>query len=169
PAPGAQAPAPASATPAVSGTPIIGAPRPSPTATARAVGTPAAMGTPAATGTPAAVPQAPPPQPTAYIDPSTGLYYVELTLCVTSSGGQTVANDPLTIGILDAAGTILGQVTATTGSNGCFTGDVQVSGPGGNVQPASLTISDPSGGATTQTVLLCAPLYRPPANPIISS
>jgi len=101
-----------------------------------------------------------------YIDPGTGSYYVELTLCVTDAGNQPVPGDTTTISLLDGTGSPLGTTHAATDTHGCFSGDVQPIGAGSNVQPASVTISDSSGGSTTLTVLLGAPLVRPPRNPL---
>jgi len=56
--------------------------------------------------------QSPPPPPTAYIDPATGDYDVELTLCVTDASNRPVANDQLTIAVSDANGNAAGSASS---------------------------------------------------------
>jgi hypothetical protein len=70
----------------------------------------------------------------------------------------------MSISILDGTGSPLGSAHAVTDVYGCFSGDIQPSGAGANVQPATVIISDGSGGTTTLNVILGAPLVRPPRN-----
>jgi parallel beta-helix repeat protein len=104
------------------------------------------------------------PVPVSYIDPGSGAYYVSLTLCVTDANNQPVPGDTLMVSFLDGTGGPLGTAHALTDNQGCFSGDVQPPGSGGNVQPATVVVSDGSGGTTTLTVILGAPLVRPPRN-----
>jgi parallel beta-helix repeat protein len=127
---------------------------------------------PVAAGTPAPAPSPAPPSgagastPIAYLDPGTGEYYVDLTLCVTNAAGQPVPSDALTVAFFDGAGAAQGSTQATTDTSGCFSGDVQANGPGANVLPATVAISDASGGTSSLSVLLGTPLVRPPRNPL---
>jgi hypothetical protein len=114
--------------------------------------------TPAGTGTGGAT------VPVAFIDPGTGEYYVELSLCVTDAAGQPVAADLLAVSFVDGAGTPRGVAHAAADGLDCFTGDLQPSGAGANVQPAMVVITDNSGASTNLNVLLGAPLVRPPRN-----
>ena len=109
-----------------------------------------------------------PPPPTAYIDPSSGNYYVELTLCVTDNSNRPVPNDALTIAVSDANSNPLGSANVTTNNNGCFIGDVGASGGGRGGQPANISITDPSGAVTNLTVGAGSPLYRSPTGPVLS-
>jgi Periplasmic copper-binding protein (NosD)/IPT/TIG domain len=113
----------------------------------------------AATATPAV--QTPPP--TAYIDPATGNYYVELTVCVSDSSGAPVPNDKLTLTLADAGGNTLASTQASTGTNGCFVGDVAATGAAASVPPASVSLTDSSGAVTTLAVVPGSPSYRSPA------
>ncbi len=70
------------------------------------------------------------------------------------------------IRFFDGAGSTLGTGHATADGRGCFTGDVQPDVPGASVQPATLTISDPSGGISTLGAVLTNPPLRPPRNPL---
>lgn len=107
--------------------------------------------------------------PVAYLDPGTGNYYVELTVCVTDVGGQVVTGDLLTLAFFDGAGGTLGVGHASADAGGCFSGDVQPSGTGAAVPPAMVTVSDSSGASTSLAVSLGAPLVRPPRNPLSGS
>jgi len=104
--------------------------------------------------------------PVAYIDPGSGNYYVELTLCVTDGQGNAVGGDLLTVAFFDGSGSAQGVGHATADAGGCFSGDVQAAGSGAHVQPATVTITDSSGAMTTLQVTLGAPLVRPPKNPL---
>jgi parallel beta-helix repeat protein len=117
---------------------------------------------------PASVGGAVPPPPTAYIDPSSGNYYVELTLCVTDNSNRPVPNDQLTVAVSDANSIPLGSANVSTNNNGCFIGDVAASGGGRNIQPANVSITDPSGAVTNLTVGAGSPLYRSPIGPVLS-
>jgi hypothetical protein len=141
-----------------------------------AVATPQPAGTVAApqgfsqSGAPAVIPQtatatpaAAPPPPTAYIDPATGNYYVQLTVCVSDSSGAPVPNDSLTLTLSNAAGDKLGSTQVTTGANGCFTGAVAANGASASVIPASVSLTDSSGAVTTLAVVPGSPVYRSPA------
>lgn len=161
PPPAANAAVPPSlGTPTISGGPVV-----SPIATA----TPGASGTGlAASATPAAgAPPAVPP-PTAFIDPATGNYFIQLTLCVTSANGQPVVNDQLAVAIFDQAGNALGVVTVATTAQGCFIGAVQAPGAAAAVQPASITIADASGATTTLPVTPGSPIYQTPSSAPVS-
>jgi hypothetical protein len=115
-----------------------------------------------------AAPASAPPPPTAYIDPATGNYYVEMTVCVTDSANRPVPNDQLALTLSGADGGILGVTTVTTGTNGCFVGDVAATGGAAQVPPATVSITDPSGGVTALAVGAGSPAYRPPAAAITS-
>jgi len=103
-----------------------------------------------------------PPPPTAFIDPSSGSYYVELTLCVTSSSNAPVANDQLSISVYDSGGNTLGLANVITATTGCFAGDVAAARGASGSQPASLAITDASGAVTNLPVGSGSPLYRTP-------
>jgi hypothetical protein len=119
----------------------------------------------AATPTPSGAP----PPPIAYINPATGTYYTELTICVTGSDNQPVANDQLTVALSDKQGGALGTVLVSTAANGCFTGDVSASGGAAQVPVATVTLTDSSGAVTPLAVQTGSPLYRQPTGPVISS
>jgi Periplasmic copper-binding protein (NosD)/IPT/TIG domain len=114
-------------------------------------------------GAAAATPAAQTPPPTAYIDPSTGNYYVELTVCVSDSSGAPVPNDNLTLTLVDAGGNTLASTQASTGTNGCFMGDIAATGAAAAVPPASVSLTDSSGAVTTLAVAPGSPIYRPPS------
>lgn len=147
---------------------------PSPVATA-ALATSTPMPTPtlaaSATPSPAAAsptPAGPGPAPVAYVDPASGNYYVEVSLCVSDPSGQPVAGDLIGLSFFDAVGNALGLSHVHADASGCFLGDVQVAGAGAAVQPASISLSDASGASTTLQVALGAPLTRPPSSPLQS-
>ena len=104
--------------------------------------------------------------PVAYIDPGSGNYYVELTLCVTDGQGNPVGGDLLTVAFFDGSGAAQGVGHAMADAGGCFSGDVQAAGSGAHVQPATVAITDASSATTTLQVTLGAPLVRPPKNPL---
>jgi hypothetical protein len=108
------------------------------------------------------MPAAPPP-PTAYIDPATGNYYVELTVCVSDSSGAPVSNDKLTLTLSDAGGNTLASAQVVTGTNGCITGDVAATGAAASVPPATVSLTDSSGAVTTLAVVPGSPVYRSPS------
>jgi hypothetical protein len=153
--------------------PVVGVVTAGVTAGATVGATPQATRAVVATATPvAASPTATPSgsassgaaPPIAYLDAGSGAYYVELTLCVTDAGGQPVAADVLAVSFFDGTGASLGTAHATADTGGCFKGDVQPGGAGAEVQPATVMISDASGGTTSLGVSLGAPLVRPPRN-----
>lgn len=164
---------------AVPGSPIAGTPAATPTAFP--TGAPPYLPPPVPFGaTPATVANFParaaagpapvtPPPPMAFIDPTTGSYYVELTLCVTNASNQPVSNDALTITTADSTGVSLGSADVSTGSNGCFSGEVAAAGNGSGSQPASVSITDPSGAVTNLPVTAGSPLYRPPTGSVAGS
>jgi Periplasmic copper-binding protein (NosD) len=143
--------------------PAVATPQPAGTVTApqgfTPSGAPAIIAQPAATATAAATP----PPPTAYIDPQTGNYYVELTVCVSDSSGAPVPSDSLTLTLSNAGGDKLGSTQVTTGANGCFTGDVAAGGASASVIPASVSLTDSSGAVSTLAVVPGSPVYRSPA------
>jgi len=110
-----------------------------------------------------------PPPPTAYIDPASGNYYVELTLCVTNASNAAVASDQLSISVYDSGGNTLGLANVITASTGCFAGDIAAARGSSGSQPASLAITDSSGAVTNLPVGSGSPLYRTPASAVTGS
>lgn len=147
---------------ATSGPPRTGAATPAAIAGSQPVST----ATPPASSTAAASDSGSPP--VAYIDPATGRYYVELTLCVTDAGGQPVANDAMTLSLFDGANNALGVAHAQADAQGCFSGDIAAQGAGAQVQPATLAVSDSSGATLNLQVTLGAPPTRPPKGQVVS-
>ena len=158
---------------AVPGLTILGTPPATPTPFPNAVPpytyTPTAFNPPPASAAnfPAslAAPQnavAPPP-PTAYIDPTTGNYYVQMTVCVTNANNQPVPNDQLMVGLSDSDGDQLRSAQVATSANGCFSGSITA---GTDIPPASVSITDPSGAVSNLDVTPGSPPYRPPAGSV---
>jgi len=116
-----------------------------------------------------AAPGAAPPAPAAYINPATGNYYAELTVCVTGTNNQPVANDQLALTLSDQHGGELGVVLVTTAANGCFSGDVSATGGAAQVPIGSVSLTDASGAVTNLPVQTGSSTYRPPSGPVSSS
>jgi hypothetical protein len=133
--------------------------------------TPLAISTPPPPAFPAVATPTPPvgapPPPTAYIDPATGHYYTQITVCVTGANNQSVSNDRLVMTLQDANGGTLGVVQATTDANGCFSGNVAATGGAAEVAPHTVSIADPSGAVTNLNIQTGSPLYRSPSGSVI--
>jgi len=103
---------------------------------------------------------------TAYLDPPTGSFYVVLAFCAYESNNQPAANESETVDFIAADGTDLGTTSVSTGSEGCFSGNVQPDGSGKMTMPVKLVTSDSNGASYTYSVMPGTPSVRPAVGPI---
>ena len=70
-----------------------------------------------------------------------------LAFCAYDNSNNPAANESETLDFIAADGTDLGTTSVSTGSEGCFSGNVQPDGSGNTTMPVKIVSSDSNGAS----------------------